>query len=173
MGANEIDWGGFGMAVTQVDEAEITALLRQGEAVGRAIARSDGTGGARYPEKPLKPTVPFTLLPQALLEQSRWKPVCRGRWRFGDHITLGESRAVVKLLNRIGAWPALQGIVIFSLQDNMPTACSMSKGRSPSFPLNRLLRKKAAICLAARLRAFLPWVESAKQPADDLSRLLW
>lgn len=173
MGANEIDWGGFGMAVTQVDEAEITALLRQGEAVGRAIARSDGTGGARYPEKPLKPTVPFTLLPQALLEQSRWKPVCRGRWRFGDHITLGESRAVVKLLNRIGAWPALQGRVIFSLQDNMPTACSMSKGRSPSFPLNRLLRKKAAICLAARLRAFLPWVESAKQPADDLSRLLW
>ena len=30
MGANEIDWGGFGMAVTQVDEAEITALLRTG-----------------------------------------------------------------------------------------------------------------------------------------------
>lgn len=128
-------------------------------------------GGAKFPHRSLQPTVPFSLLPDEFFDRERWTPVERGRWRYGDHITLGESRTVLRLLNRVSAWPALQGHVVFSLQDNMPTACSMTKGRSPSFPLNRLLRKKAAVCLAARLRAFLPWVESARQPADDLSRI--
>ena len=171
MGSNDIDWGGYGIAVTQVNDCEIDALLRQGEAVGRAVPRADG-GGAKFPEKSLLPTVPFSLLPDAIFEKSRWFAVERGRWRYGDHITLGESRTVLRLLNRAASWPALQGHVVFSLQDNMPTACSMAKGRSPSFPLNRLLRKKAAVCLAARFRTFLPWVESVRQPADDLSRLL-
>jgi len=49
--------------------------------------------------------------------------------------------------------------------------CSMMKGRSPSFALNRILRQKAAICLAGGLRVGLPWVESAKQPADKASRI--
>ena len=172
MGMNEHDWGGFGIAMTEINEFEISSLLKQGEALGKSIARADGFGGARWPQRELKPTVPFSLLPDTLFEPKRWSAVDRGRWRFGDHITLGESRTVLKLLHRVGSWPALHDKVIFSLQDNMPTACSMTKGRSPSFPLNRLLRKKAAICLAAQLRAFLPWVESARQPADDMSRLV-
>ena len=85
----------------------------------------------------------------------------------------GLHGAKFKMLRRVGGWPALHDRVLFSLQDNMPTACAMAKGRSPSFSLNRVLRMKAAVCLAARLRAFLPWVESARQPADELSRLQW
>eukprot|EP00438_Fugacium_kawagutii_P010989 Skav206620 [mRNA] locus=scaffold1562:264434:268503:+ [translate_table: standard] len=168
MGANEVDWGGYGIAVTQLQDCEIDALLRQGEAVGRTVPRADG-GGAKFPCKTLQPTVPFSLLPEAFFDQSRWSAVERGRWKYGDHITLGESRTVLRLLHRVASWPGLQGHVVFSLQDNMPTACSMAKGRSPSFPLNRLLRKKAAVCLAARLRAFLPWVESAQLDLDLLS----
>ena len=117
------------------------------------------------------PTVPFTLLPEQLFRADRLTPVEHGRWLYGDHITIGESRTVLKMLRRVGAWPGLHGRAVFSLQDNMPTASSMTKGRSPSFSLNRILRMKAATCLAARLRAFLPWVESARQPADELSRL--
>lgn len=60
---------------------------------------------------------------------------------------------------------------VFSLQDNQPTAGAMAKGRSPSFALNRVFRQKAGYCLAAQIRLFLPWVESAKQPADKSSRI--
>ena len=135
------------------------------------MARLDTVGGARHPEKMLKPTVPFSMLPQQLFDEPRWKEVERGRWKHGDHITIGESRTVVRLLRRVGAWPQLHGQTFITLQDNRPTACSMAKGRSPSYQLNRVLRQKAAVCLAAQLRVFLPWVESQKQPADKSSRI--
>ena len=172
MGENEHDWGGYGIVATELLAGETDSLLQQGEAIGRSVARLDG-GGAKYPHKALRPTVPFTMLPESMFAADRWLPVERGRWRYGDHITIGESRTVLKLLRRLGAWPSLHGKVVFSLQDNMPTSCAMTKGRSPSFSLNRILRMKAAVCLSGRLRAFLPWVESERQPADELSRLLW
>ena len=171
MGQNDVDFGGCGIVATPLEEGEVTALLCQGEAPGLTVARLDSTGGAKHPEKMLKPTVPFTMLPAKLFDEERWTEVERGRWKHGDHITIGESRTVVRLLRRIGAWPQLHGRTFFTLQDNRPTACSMSKGRSPSYQLNRVLRQKAAVCLAAQLRVFLPWVESQKQPADKSSRL--
>ena len=171
MGQNDIDNGGFGIVATSLEEGEVASLLSQGEAPGLTVARLDSVGGARHPEKMLKPTVPFTMLPQTFFREERWSEVERGRWRYGDHITIGESRTVVRLLRRLGAWPQLHGRTFFTLQDNRPTACSMAKGRSPSYQLNRVLRQKAAVCLAAQLRVFLPWVESQKQPADESSRI--
>lgn len=169
MGSNEQDHGGYGIAMTEVSEEEIGDLMRHGEALGRSVALK--ANGVSCADKPLRPTVPFTLLPQKFFEEDRWHAVDHGRWKYGDHITIGESRTVLKLLQRISSWPQLHGTTVFSLQDNQPTACAMSKGRSPSFQLNRVLRKKSATALAASIRLFLPWVESEKQPADRLSRL--
>ena len=112
MGANITDHGGYGVAVTEVSEFEVECLLKQGEVLGRSIAQLDGHHGAKYPHRALVPTVPFTLLPEQLFEASRWKAVEHGRWRFGDHITIGESRTVLKMLRRVGAWPGLQGKAI-------------------------------------------------------------
>ena len=72
---------------------------------------------------------------------------------------------------KVASNPKCHDHAVFTLQDNRPTACSMTKGRSPSFALNRILRQRTAVCLAARLRHFLPWVESEKQPADESSRI--
>ena len=170
MGQNDLDFGGYGIAMTEVDSMEIKALLRQGEVAGKTIARLDGSQGTKYPGRALVPTVPFSLLPTEFFEKERWRPVSRGRWKYGDHITIGESR-VLKLMQRLASWPGLHGKSYFSLQDNYPTACAMAKGRSPAFAFNRVLRQKAGVCIAARLRLFLPWTESAKQPADELSRI--
>jgi hypothetical protein len=95
----------------------------------------------------------------------------RGRWNYGDHITIGECRAVIKLLHRISNFSNLHNSLIISLQDNMATGFAMRKGRSPSFPLLRVLRKKAAVCLACGFKLFLPWCQSKLQPADEASRL--
>ena len=171
MGENEFDYGGYGMVTTKLAEGEVADLLRHGEAEGLTAARLSDVGGSKYPHKSFVPTVPFTLLPQSFFNPKRWRLVERGRWRFGDHITLGESRTVLKLLRKVASNPQCHDHAIFTLQDNRPTACSMTKGRSPSFALNRILRQRTAVCLAARLRHFLPWVESEKQPADESSRI--
>ena len=171
MGQNEYDFGGYGIVATSITSEEIDILLRQGEQVGRTVAQLDVVGGSKFGDRHLQPTTPFTLLPEQLFNEERWRELDRGRWRYGDHITIGEARVVVRMLTRVAAWPSLQDHFLFSLQDNRPTACSMMKGRSPSFALNRVLRQKAAICLAGGLRVGLPWVESAKQPADKASRI--
>ena len=170
MGASEEDWGGYGIVASELAEDEKRLLLKVGELPGRSIARLNGLNGTKYPDRPLIPTVPFSRLPDGFFAEERWMPVEKGRWRYGDHITLGEARTVLKLLQRLAAWPSIHGCAVFSLQDNQPTACSMAKGRSPSYALNRILRQKAAVCLASQMRLFLPWTESAKQPADGLSR---
>ncbi len=170
MGSTETDWGGYGIVASELQEEEMKVLLKVGELPGRSIARLDGLNGTKFPDRPLVPTVPFSRLPDQFFTADRWTAVERGRWRYGDHITLGEARTVLKLLQRLAAWPGVHGSAVFSLQDNQPTACSMAKGRSPSYSLNRILRQRAAVCLSARLRLFLPWTESAKQPADELSR---
>ena len=73
MGENDYDHGGFGIAVTELSDPEVDSLLQQGETLGRSIARLDGLHGAKFPQKALKPTVPYTLLPNKLFEPSRWK----------------------------------------------------------------------------------------------------
>ncbi len=172
MGMNEVDMGGYGIVATKLTPEEKEDLLRQGEMEGRTVARLHELGGSKFPERSLRPSVPFTLLPDSFFEPARWILVESGRWRYGDHITLGESRTVVKLLRKLAADPNNHDSTIFSLQDNKPTACGMAKGRSPSFALNRLLRQRAAVCIAAQIRHFLPWVESKRQPADESSRIL-
>ena len=146
--------------------------MRQGGHVGLTIARLSDLEGVRRPEQPLYPTVPFTLLPDALFEPDRWKPLIWGKSQLHDHITLLEPRTVVKLLRRLSCFTELHDAAIFSLQDKRPTAGSMRKGRSPSYSLNRILRMRSGICLAAKFRTFLPWTESKKMPADALSRLV-
>ena len=48
MGVNEVDFGGSGIAVSEISANEVSLLLRQGEALGRSIARV-GDDGDRFP----------------------------------------------------------------------------------------------------------------------------
>lgn len=173
MGANETDNGGFGIVGAELPQHMLYALIDRGEHPGRTVARLGGElTGLKHPEREIIPTVPFTRLPQELFDGTvKWSDIQSGRWRYADHITLGEARTVVRLCQLLAREPTARRHVIFSLQDNQPCAGSMTKGRSPSAALNYLLRKKAALCIASLLRLLLPWVESAKQPADLLSRI--
>ena len=80
---------------------------------------------------------PFSRVPAELLEDIEgWDFVAAGRWRWKDHITLGEGRATLQLLKRLFASPAAHGHVTISLEDNQPWGAAAAKGRSPSAPLN-------------------------------------
>ena len=121
----------------------------------------------------MRRTIPFTRLPAKLFDGSTvWRTVTHGRWAYPSHITLGEMRTVVKLARILAMTKSAHRSVAVSLQDNQPCAGATGKGRSASFGLNVLLRQKAAATLASRIRLILPWVESGRQPADDISRII-
>ncbi len=114
--------------------------------------------------------IPFTRVPAELLSCD-WVPLLAGRWEWAEHITLGEGRAVIKLLSMLAQDPRAHRHRVLSLQDNRPVAGSFAKGRASSEALNRLCRKRAAISIAAEIYMLLPWVQSGVMPADWLSRL--
>ena len=115
--------------------------------------------------------MPFTKLPAALFDgPDTWQVLDKGRWLWSDHITLGEARAVLRLLRILASVSRAHGHKVLSLQDNAATAGSMAKGRSPAPALNCLLRRRASMTLAADIQLGLLWVETGKMPADEASR---
>ena len=79
---------------------------------------------------------------------------------------------MVRLARTLALTVGMHRSTAVTLQDNRPTSGALTKGRSPSFPLNLICRQKAAACLAAQLRLIVPWCETSKQPADWVSRLI-
>ena len=154
------------------ERVEEIAVL--GTRAGITIAKLDGSiSHLMNAEKELRGRVPISRLPKWVLDmdQELWHPIAWGRWRMTDHITLGEARAVVSLLQRLAANPGAHRHRIVSLQDNMSVAGAVARGRSPSLKLNYLLRRISAIILTGNFRLLLSWVDTAHQFADWLSRI--
>jgi len=88
-----------------------------------------------------------------------------------EHVTLGEGRASLALLERLAAHPDAHGFLTICLEDNEAWSGAVAKGRSPAFAVNQLLRRRTALCLATGIEFIQPWIDTARQPADSLSRL--
>ena len=165
------DFGGYGIVVRDADASLLRDCFTKGVRPGRTVAKLEKAFvGSRFPERAIERNVPFTQLPPRLFEAEEWHPIEGGRWKWAEHITLGESRAVVRMLSLIAGDVAWHRKKLFSLQDNMPCSCSFTKGRSPAFALNTLIRKKAALCMGTEIALLLPWVQTTLQVADGLSR---
>jgi hypothetical protein len=146
-------------------------LFASSEHLGHALAREGGElGGLKNIDRICSPSIPFTKLPHTLFVEDRWLSINAGRWKMSEHITLGESRGIVKVLEAVSLVPSLHGSLIFSLCDNMACAGAHSKGRSSVFAFNRTIRRKAALALSCLIRTLLPWIETNRMPADGLSR---
>lgn len=174
-GAGEGDYGGFGIVCARVSADLALKTLACGHTPGRTVASVKGElRPLKYPSRSLTRTVPFTKLPSQLFDDNSvtWEPLDWGRWSFADHITLGEMRTAVRVSSLIAREPSSHRKKFISLQDNLPVQGSWMKGRSPSGPLNYLLRKRSANTLATGTKLILPWTESHLMPADDLSRSL-
>ncbi len=169
-----IDHGGYGIVACDVSVKLAEECLVRGMRPGKTLLKLDGVAsGSKFIHKPIERNVPYTKLPPALFAEDRvWWPLESGRWRWSDHITLGEARAVVRLTECLAAHPATRRHKVLSLQDSMPCMCAMAKGRSPTGPLNYLVRRRSASALGGELGVLLPWVQSRLQAADGLSRRL-
>ena len=172
-GANLEDFGGYGVVAAPASKEVIMKIFTRGVRPGKAMARPGGTAKVLEKEDAvLECTVPVSAVtPELLREAGDWRPLLWGRWAYPDHITLGEGRAVILLLEALAAHSQAHRHRVLSLEDNAPVAYSFEKGRSAKGPLNYLLRRRCALCVAAEIQLGLPWLETSRMPADWLSRL--
>ncbi len=172
-GAGELgehDAGGFGIVAADIDSELFQEIWKTSVTPGRTVVKLDGSLGSKWSTRSsLSPTIPFSRLPRRLFDR-HWPVLSAGRWHIKDHITLGEARAHCRIVQALVSRADTHGHRIATLQDNMPTSASMSKGRACAPALNFLCRRRCAHNLAADLLVLCPWLESALQPADDASR---
>ena len=172
MGSDEVDSGGFGITALNVGSAVAKKAVLRGMRPGFSVTKLDGSfTGRRSQEEPWRRQTPFSLLEIADFPSTGWEPVHHGRWKYPDHITLGEGRTVVKVARALAAVASCHRRRVAALEDNMAVSGATAKGRSPSPALNYLCRQKAANTVSAQIQLLLPWVETSRQPADELSRL--
>ena len=84
-----------------------------------------------FPERELQRHIPFSSLPQEVLDlhMSSWVELASGRWRWADHNTLGEGRGAVRGLELLSRHKGSRERVFMSLQDNLTFASAAAKGR--------------------------------------------
>ena len=115
----------------------------------RIVASIDCTTvpGVPPPEEVLGRTPPPGVSP-AHIRGWRFTDFLGVRWKLPEHIIAGELRAMLLWLEVLARELASRGKRLPLLSDSLVTVGSWTKGRSPSFLLNRLLRRRAALELA-------------------------
>jgi hypothetical protein len=105
--------------------------------------------------------------PPAVCNDLRWSTIVSRRWMDLEHINVLELRAVPTALRWALSRPVC---IILLLCDSQVVVSCLSKGRSSSPPLLRLLRLLSALQLASGSRLRSLWICSETNPADDASR---
>ena len=100
------DFGGYSVVAAQAGSDRILRILEKCMRPGHTVTKLDGSFvGRRRPEEPWKRTVSLTRAAAEMDEipEAAWRWVDAGLWRFADHITLGEGRAVVRLVRLLAS----------------------------------------------------------------------
>ena len=172
MGANDLDHGGWGIAAAIPPEGALERLFQKGVRPGHTVCNLDGDmARLRHPDRRLNLNAVFSkVLADLLIGNLEWTNLAMGRWAYADHITLGEGRATLVLMERLAAMKETQNNVCASLCDNMPWCGATNKSRSPAFRVNRLLRRRTALMVAKDFIVTHPWIDTDHMPADEISR---
>ncbi len=99
-----------------------------------------------------------------------WKPTFVYRTDPLEHINLKEARAVRTLSRRLASCVADHGLRHLVLTDSAVVLGGFTKGRSPSNPLNRILRSSVGDRVCADIVLGFGHVSTKWNPADDPTR---
>ena len=100
-----------------------------------------------------------------------WWDFLSSTWRVPDHINLGELRAKIMWLEVIARDVHSRARRLLLLSDSAVAVGAWLKGRSSAWSINRLLRRRASLEVAAKVVSRSRWVPSEWQPGDRLSRI--
>ena len=99
-----------------------------------------------------------------------WKVGQAYKWQRAEHINLLELRAILRTLQWRARSAAFHSCRFLHLSDSQICLAVLTKGRSSSRKINRILRKIAALCVALNLYPLWAWIASRLNPADGPSR---
>lgn len=92
------------------------------------------------------------------------------RWKIKQHINVLELRSILLAMqyhiNHLGAY----NMRVFHVTDSYVCMSIISKGRSGSVQMNRVLKRLNALLLAHGMYVVLGHVESTMNPTDGASR---
>ena len=110
--------------------------------------------------------------PRTSIDPSRWSWSVAHSYPYTrkDHINVLELRSILHALEWRSRVTSFKSCRFLHLSDSQVCLSVLTKGRSSSRPINRLLRRVAALCLALDLLPLWAWVESRLNPADEPSR---
>ena len=110
--------------------------------------------------------------PRTSIDPSRWSWSVAHSYPYAreEHINVLELRSIVHALEWRSRVTSFHSCRFLHLSDSQVCLSVLTKGRSSSRILNRLLRRIAALCLALDLLPLWAWVESRLNPADEPSR---
>ena len=110
--------------------------------------------------------------PRTSIDPSRWMWTLGHAWPFRkeEHINVLELRAILHTLEWRARGPQFHKLRFLHLADSQICLAVLTKGRSSSRKLNRLLQKICSLCLALNVYPLWAWVESRLNPADGPSR---
>lgn len=99
-----------------------------------------------------------------------WRTAQAYRWGKKEHINLLELWAVLRTLEWRSRSAAFHSCRFMHLSDSQIVLAVLTKGRSSSRRINRLLRKVASLCLCLNLYPLWAWISGRLNPADGPSR---
>lgn len=140
--------GAYCVGVGDPSFSSICAVARRCEANGPAYVLDVAQRAPLHivASAALVPTLERTILPRAWFEEPNpWQLLLARRWRFPEHMNVGETRAAVLLQSAISKVRALQHHVVLDASDNLVTVGVLSRGRSAPHNLNLLCRRRAAL----------------------------
>ena len=99
-----------------------------------------------------------------------WQPIFAQRWKRKAHINVLEMEALLlSVRHQIERFNFCDARV-FHISDSYVTISVVSKGRSGSKQLQRVMRRLAALLLGHGLTLIVAHVESTENPTDAMSR---
>jgi hypothetical protein len=104
------------------------------------------------------------------LHHARWSTIVSSKWRWPSHINLLEVEAALLGIRWTLSHPDSLGRRVVIYSDSRVAVGALTKGRSSSFPLLRLLRRVAAHVLSSGIQVYYRWLPSGDNPADGPSR---
>ena len=111
-------------------------------------------------------------LPDELMEPGRWRCLIKGRWKRPEAIHCKEARAAFYGLEREAALPDGHDEVVLAAGDNLAEVLASERGRARCRELLGLVRRGAAVRLAANIRWCRRYIDTKRNISDYDSRHL-
>jgi hypothetical protein len=112
----------------------------------------------------------FEEVSPTLLSVDRWQECFAVQIKLPEDIMTLEGRGVVAGVRSQLRKCSNHGCRLLHLTDNLGLALLITKGRSTSYSLLRIVRRLSALCLAADCALVTRWIPSERNPSDAASR---